>query len=214
MGVLAMLERTGHAPWARHWPLLIFGLAGFVACNIDPEGWQTGKVGFWQQLLGLEVVQHRIMLAFTALFGVAEWRARSGRHPVSPWRYVFPVVCLMSGALLSHAHEVGNGTSAFLMELSHLALGLVMLVAGWSRWLELRLATTGDSHPGRLWGPALAVFGLLLIFYREESTGSHARRDVQPGRTVGWCPVSRGFVILHHPKRLASLMAQDESASR
>jgi hypothetical protein len=108
------------------------------------------------------------MLAITALFGVAEWRVRSGRHPMSRWRYVFPGVCLMAGVLLlTHVHEVGNGTSAFLMELSHLALGLVSLVAGWSRWLELRLATTGDSHPGRLWGPALAVFGLLLIFYRE-----------------------------------------------
>jgi len=168
MGVLAMLERTGYAPWARHWPLLIFGLAGFVAWNIDPEGWQTGVVGFWQQLLSPEIVQHRIMLAITALFGVAEWRVRSGRHPMSRWRYVFPGVCLMAGVLLlTHVHEVGNGTSAFLMELSHLALGLVSLVVGWSRWLELRLATTGDSHPGRLWGPALAVFGLLLIFYRE-----------------------------------------------
>jgi putative copper resistance protein D len=169
MGVLAMLERTGHAPWARHWPLLIIGLSGFVAWNIDPEGWQTGVVGFWAQLWSPEVVQHRIMLALTALLGVAEWRVRSGRHPQSPARYVFPVVCLLAGVLLlTHVHEVGNSRSAFLMELSHLALGLVLLVAGWSRWLELRLApTAGDRRSGRLWGPALTVFGLLLIFYRE-----------------------------------------------
>jgi putative copper resistance protein D len=53
MGVLAMLERTGRAPWARHWPLLLIGLTGFVAWNMDPEGWQTGRIGFWEHLLGL-----------------------------------------------------------------------------------------------------------------------------------------------------------------
>ncbi len=168
MGVLAMLERSGHAPWARHWPLLFFALAGFVAWSVDPEGWQTGVVGFWEHLWSPEVLQHRILLLLTALFGVAEWRVRSGRHARSLWRYVFPIVCVMAGVLLlTHVHEVGNTTAAFLMELSHLALGLVSLVAGWSRWLELRMAHAGNSHPGRLWGPALAVFGLLLIFYRE-----------------------------------------------
>jgi putative copper resistance protein D len=53
------------------------------------------------------------------------------------------------------------------MEISHLPLGLLSLLAGWSRWLELRLPPAGRGGPGRLWGPALAVFGLLLIFYRE-----------------------------------------------
>ena len=69
--------------------------------------------------------------------------------------------------LLSHAHEVSNAKSAFLIELTHLPLGLVILVAGWSRWLELRLSPPDDRAPGRLWGPALTVFGLLLLFYRE-----------------------------------------------
>jgi putative copper resistance protein D len=124
MGVLAMLERTGRAPWARHWPLLLIGLTGFVAWNMDPEGWQTGRIGFWEHLLGLEVLQHRILLAFTAILGVAEWRVRSGRHPESRWRYVFPFVCIGSGILLlSHAHEVSNAKSAFLIELTHLPLG-------------------------------------------------------------------------------------------
>ena len=168
MGILATLERTGRAPWARHWPLLIIGLAGFVAYSVDPEGWQTGAVGFWEHLLSPEVVQHRILLVLTALFGFAEWRVRSGRHPDSPWRYVFPVVAIWSGVLLlAHAHEVSDGKSAFFMELSHLPLGLVSLLAGWSRWLELRLPPVESGGPGRIWGPALAVFGLLLVLYRE-----------------------------------------------
>ena len=168
MGVLATLERAGRARWARHWPLLIIGLAGFVAYSVDPEGWQTGAVGFWEHLLSPEVVQHRNLLILTALFGFAEWRVRSGRHPDSPWRYVFPVVAIWSGVLLvAHAHEVSDGKSAFFMELSHLALGLVSLLVGWSRWLELRLPRVESGGPGRIWGPALAVFGLLLVLYRE-----------------------------------------------
>jgi copper resistance protein D len=168
MGALAILEKTGRVPWARHWPLLFIGLTAFVAYSLDPEGWQTGRVGFWQHLLDVEVLQHRILLAVTALIGLAEWRVRSGRNPGSSWRYVVPVAAILSGTmLLSHAHEVSNAKVAFLMEVSHLPMGLVVLVAGWSRWLELRLPR-GDGKAGRLWGPGLVALGLLLLLYREE----------------------------------------------
>jgi putative copper resistance protein D len=168
MGVLATLERTGRARWARHWPLLIIVLAGFTAWNMDPEGWQTGTVSFWTQLRDPEVVQHRLLLVLTALFGVAEWRVRSGRHPNSPLRYVFPVVCLGSAVLLvSHVHLVNDVKSGFYMEVSHLPLGLLSLLAGWARWLELRLPRAGSARVGRVWGPALLAFGLVLVLYRE-----------------------------------------------
>jgi putative copper resistance protein D len=168
MGVLATLERTGRARWARHWPLLIVALAVFVAWSLDPEGWQTGLVGFWEHLATAEVLQHRIMLGLTALLGVAEWRLRLRESVPSPWRYVFPAVCIASGALLlAHVHEVANAKTAFLMEVTHLPLGLLVLLAGWSRWLELRLPAAAGARAGRLWGPALAAFGLLLVFYRE-----------------------------------------------
>jgi putative copper resistance protein D len=169
MGLLAILERTGWAPWARHWPLLFIGLTAFVAYSLDPEGWQTGRVGFWEQLLGLEVLQHRILLAVTALIGLGEWRVRSGRNPSSPWCYVVPVASILAGTvLLSHAHEVSDAKSAFLMELSHLPMGLVVLVGGWARWLELRLPPVDGRKAGRSWGPALLALGLLLLVYREE----------------------------------------------
>lgn len=167
MGILAMLERLGMR-WARHWPLLITVLAGFVAFSVDPEGWQTGTVGFWEHLLSPEVVQHRILLILTALFGFAEWRVRNGHHPDSRWNYVFPLVAIWSGILLlTHTHELSDSKSAFFMELSHLAMGLVSLLVGWSRWLELRLPSTINGLPGRIWAPALTVFGLLLVLYRE-----------------------------------------------
>src|SRR5205823_432529 len=110
----------------------------------------------WRRLLGLEVLQHRILLVLTALLGLAEWRVRSGRNPSSPWRYVFPLVFIVSGTvLLSHAHEVNDARSSFLMELTHLPMGLVVLVAGWARWLELRLPPVDGRRAGQWWGPAL-----------------------------------------------------------
>src|SRR5262245_35162179 len=167
MGILATLERLG-VRCARHWPLLITVLAGFVAFSVDPEGWQTGTVAFWEHLLSPEVVQHRILLILTALFGFAEWRVRNGHHPNSRWNYVFPLVAIWSGILLlAHAHELSDSKSAFFMELSHLAMGLVSLLVGWSRWLELRLPPAARAWPGRIWAPALAAFGLLLVLYRE-----------------------------------------------
>lgn len=168
MGVLATLEGTGWARWARHWPLLIVALTGFVAWSVDPEGWQTGRVGFWAQLLSPEVVQHRLMLLLTALFGIAEWWVRTPRGSTSRWRYAFPVVCVAAGTLLiTHVHELGDAKSAFLMELTHLPLGLLLLIAGWARWLELRLPPAPGARRGGVWGPALVAFGLLLVFYRE-----------------------------------------------
>ncbi len=168
MGLLAMLERTRRAPWARHWPLLFVALAGFLMWNMDPEGWQSGLVGFWEHLANPEVLQHRIFLLVTALFGVFEWFVRGRVLADRRWAYVFPVACVVSGTLLlAHTHVVNNAKEAFLMELTHLPLGLLSLVAGWARWLELRLPSPDNSLPSRLWAPALALFGLLLILYKE-----------------------------------------------
>ena len=168
MGLLAMLERTGRAPWARHWPLLIVGLTGFITWSMDPEGWQTGTVGFWEQLRDPEVLQHRMLLVLTALFALSEWRVRSGRHPTSPLRFVFPLAGILGGVLLlAHVHEVSDAKTGLFMELTHLPMGLVALLVGWARWLELRVAPAPEGWSGRLWAPALVVFGLLLVLYRE-----------------------------------------------
>jgi putative copper resistance protein D len=135
---------------------------------MDPEGWQTGTVGFWEQLLDPEVLQHRFLLGFTAAIALAEWRVRSGRHPASPLRFVFPVTSILGGVLLlAHVHQVNDVKTGFFMELTHLPLGLLALLTGWARWLEVRLGPARESWSGRLWAPALFVMGLLLFFYRE-----------------------------------------------
>jgi putative copper resistance protein D len=69
--------------------------------------------------------------------------------------------------LLAHVHEVNDAKTGLFMELTHLPMGLVALLVGWARWLELRVAPAPGGWSGRLWAPALVVFGLLLVLYRE-----------------------------------------------
>jgi hypothetical protein len=95
------------------------------------------------------------------------------RAPGSPPARALGTTLAITGAggagvlLIAHVHELNDSKSAFVMELSHLLLGLTSLVAGWARWPELRLPSPASAGPGRLWGPAFAVFGLLLLLYRE-----------------------------------------------
>jgi len=54
IGLLALAERTGHAPWARHWPLLFIILAAFLFIRSDPEVWPLGDIGFFS-ILAIQV---------------------------------------------------------------------------------------------------------------------------------------------------------------
>jgi hypothetical protein len=73
-------------------------------------------------------------------FAVFEWRVQLSRIRVERAGLVFPVVCAAGGALLlTHSHSLGNVKEEFLAELSHIPLALLAVMAGWSRWLELRL---------------------------------------------------------------------------
>ena len=49
---------------------------------------------------------------------------------------------------------------------THAPIGVIGAVAGWARWLELRLPDAGP-WPARVWPMCLAVVGALLLFYSE-----------------------------------------------
>jgi putative copper resistance protein D len=167
-GVLAALERTGRAPWARAWPLVFIGLSVFLFLRSDPGHWPFGPVGFWDSVTQSEVVQHWFFDSLPALFGVLEWLQRIGRLPGRPWAYVFPLLSAVGGGLLlAHAHQLTDVKEVFLMEITHLPLGALGIVMGWSRWLELRLPPPDAERAGRVWPPAFALIGLLLVLYRE-----------------------------------------------
>ena len=55
-GALALLARTGTAPWARNWPLAFLGLAVFLFLRADPENWPLGPRGFWASFAVAEIV--------------------------------------------------------------------------------------------------------------------------------------------------------------
>jgi putative copper resistance protein D len=168
MGLLAMLHATGRARWARHWPLLFLGLAALLIVRNDPGDWPLGPRGFWAGMATPEVLQHRIFMGLIVLFAVFEWMVRSGRLASRRCALVFPLLCAAGGALLlTHSHASLNLKDEYLIEVTHAPLGLLGMLVGWGRWLELRLPHPDARLPGWLWAVAFALVGVLLLLYRE-----------------------------------------------
>jgi putative copper resistance protein D len=171
MGVLALLQRTGQR-WARHWPLLFAGLGVFLFFRSDPETWPLGNIGFWESFRDVEVLQHRFFVLLIFVFSWFEWRVRATGWDNRHAALVFPLLCAGGGALLlTHSHAIANLKDQLLIELTHTPLALAGIVAGWARWLELRLDPRTDARTirvmGWLWPCCLAFCGLLLLGYRE-----------------------------------------------
>ena len=168
IGLLALLDRTGKAPWARNWPLLFLLLGGFLWFKADPEVWPLGDVGFWASLRDPEVVQHRLFVLLIGGFAVFEWRVRTGRITRPRAALVFPfVIALGAALLLTHSHALSNIKEQLLIELSHVPLALAGMTAGAARWLELRLDGPGARVAGWVWPAAFVVVGVILLAYRE-----------------------------------------------
>lgn len=166
MGLLVALERLGLRS-ARHWPLVLLGLAAFLFFRNDPRAWPLGPAGFWESLALPDVLQHRTFLVLIVALAVFEWMVRTGRLPARPWGYVFPLLCAVGGGLLlTHSHAMFNLKAEFLAEVTHAPLGILGAVVGWGRWLELRLPGAGRG-PGWVWTLCLIAVGLILVVYRE-----------------------------------------------
>jgi copper resistance protein D len=168
MGVLAVLDRTGRARWARHWPLLLLGLAVFMFVRNDPRAWPLGPAGFWESMVLPDVLQHRLVVLLVIGLGLFEWLVRIGVLARPRWRLVFPILCAVGGGLLlTHSHAMFNLKSDFLAEVSHAPMGILAVFMGWGRWLELRLPAGDRALPGWVWSVALLVIGGILLVYRE-----------------------------------------------
>jgi putative copper resistance protein D len=166
MGLLAGLERLGVRS-ARHWPLVLLGLAAFLFLRNDPRAWPLGPAGFWESFMLADVLQHRTFVVLVVAFAVFEWMVRIGWLPSRPWGHVFPLLCAAGGGLLlTHSHAMFNLKAEFLAEVTHAPLGVLGAFAGWARWLELRLPGSGRG-PGWFWTACLIVMGLILLVYRE-----------------------------------------------
>jgi putative copper resistance protein D len=170
MGLLSLLHLTGNglARWARHWPLIFLGLATFMLIRNDPGAWPLGSEGFWEGMRDPSILQHRVFVLLVVIFGIFEWLVRSGRLRAPRAALLFPLLCAVGGGLLlTHSHASLNLKNEFLLEVTHAPLGVLGLLVGWGRWLELRLAAPEDRLPGRLSAAAMTVIGVLLLIYRE-----------------------------------------------
>jgi copper resistance protein D len=168
IGILALLERSGKARWARAWPLLFLVLGGFLLIRSDPEAWPLGDVSFWASLRDPEIVQHRILVVLIAALAIFEWRVRMGWVKDPRAALVFPCIVWVGAALLlTHSHALSNIKEQLLIEISHVTLAICGMIAGIARWLELRLDGPGSRVASWIWPTAFVVVGFILLFYRE-----------------------------------------------
>jgi putative copper resistance protein D len=168
MGLLALLEQTGRARWARHWPLGFLGLAAFLFVRNDPRAWPLGPAGFWESMVLPDVLQHRLVVLLVVALALFEWMVRSGRLTRPGGRLIFPLLCAGGGALLlTHSHAMFNLKSEFLTEVSHAPMGMLGVIMAWGRWLEVRLPPADRRIPGWVWAACMTAIGLILLVYRE-----------------------------------------------
>lgn len=167
-GIGAFLSRATKWRWARHWPVMFLPLALFLVIIVEPNGWPLGPEGFWATLVAPEVLQHRLATALVIALGFVEWRVQTGPLAPTRWRYMFPLICGVGGALLlTHSHSVFAIKRAFLIEVSHNAIGICAVLAGAGAWLELRMSGREGRIAGLLWPIFLTLVGVVLLFYRE-----------------------------------------------
>ncbi len=168
IGILALLARVPALRFARHWPMLFIALGVFIAIRGDPESWPLGSIGFIEAFREPGVVQHRLLVLLVLVFGFFEWRVRVGQLAGTRAAYVFPLSNVLGGILLlTHSHVLENIQQALLTEMSHIPLGLLALVAGCARWLELRAESPIRERAGWIWPLAFVMVGAILLFYRE-----------------------------------------------
>ena len=168
MAVVALIGLIGHARWTRHWPLGFIGLGFFLFLRSDPRTWPLGPEPFWLSFTHAEVLQHRLATALTFVIGGIEWRARGPRAAGGRLPYIFPFLCLAGGLLLlTHSHTNFIVKNLYLIQISHIAMGVFALLMGCARWLEIRLAPPTSRMAGLGAVAAMLMIGLLLTFYKE-----------------------------------------------
>jgi putative copper resistance protein D len=167
-GLGALAFAAGFRP-ARHWPLAFIPLGIFIQLYAEPTIWPTGPEPFLATLAVPQVLMHRTASLVVIAAGLFEWRVRTGPLARTRWRYAFPILCFVGGALLlTHSHSAFATKWAFLVEVSHNALGILAVLAGAARWLELRLPRGPDQRlAAAIWPLCLTGIGLVLLFYRE-----------------------------------------------
>jgi len=170
MAILALLSRSRYFEWAKIWPLAFLLLAAFLFFRADPENWPLGPNGFWKSFTVPDVLQHRLAVVLIIVFAVFQYCVETGRLKSMAAALVFPMVCAAGGVvLLTHTHALTNVKEELLAELSHTPLAVMGILAGWSRYLELRLPK--ENRTGKylawVWPLCFMLVGMILMDYHE-----------------------------------------------
>ena len=176
VGILALLSRSRYFAWAKIWPLMFLGLAVFLFLRSDPENWPLGPNGFWESFDSADVLQHRIAVVLIIVFAIFQWRVETNHVHSHAAALVFPVVGALGGVvLLTHTHGLSNAKEQLLVELSHTALAIFAVIAGWSRLLELRLPSENPTRKylAWVWPVCFILIGVILMDYHESDLSSY-----------------------------------------
>ena len=141
----------------------------WIVIRTDADSWPLGNCSVFGCNGGdPEVIQHRTLTLLPVGFGIVEWMLRTGRLNKPNLNYMFPMLCAVGGALLLiHNHQIGDVRDRYLVEFTHLPMGMFGILAGWGRWLELRGDAQVKRMAGWAWPVCLILVGLLLLDYRE-----------------------------------------------
>jgi copper resistance protein D len=142
----------------------------FILLRADPENWPLGPRPFWGSFFAPDVLQHRAAAALILAFAALECAVQAGKLHAAWARYAFPLTCAAGAALLfTHNHSLADVKGQVLVLMSHAALALFGVTAGWARWLELRLPKEENERriAGYVWPVALMLVGMVLLDYRE-----------------------------------------------
>jgi len=129
-----------------------------------------GPNGFWASFAVTDVLQHRMAVLLIIVFALFQYRVETKRVKSMAAALVFPAVCALGGAvLLTHTHALSNVKEELLIEMSHTPLAVFGIMAGWSRWLELRLPSEhrAKKYLAWVWPVCFIMVGLILMDYHE-----------------------------------------------
>ena len=176
------------ARWARHWPLGLVVLAAFVflrSCASDGI-WPLGTLSPFAS--DSEGFQHRLAAGLALALGLVEWRARTADRP-DRRAWVFPMLAAAGGILLvTHAHTAFEGKASYLVQVTHVAMGVLALMLAAARLLELRVAGPLGRLGGTIAGTAMLLIAFVLMFYREANV---VVSDAPPPDTITTAPAVR-----------------------
>ena len=152
--------------WARLWPFMFLGFSALIFVFANPDHWPLGAIGLMASLQDPKVVQHWFAAMLVFGLGWSEWLGRTDSSGGKSFQFVFPLLCIVGGMImLTHSHGVMERKQEFLIQSTHVSIGVLAVVMGCARWLEIRLPAPHNRLAGRLSLLAMVLVGLILLFY-------------------------------------------------